>query len=497
VNAQTALTLTPVLSGTATLGAGETLSVTVGGASYDVAVVEGEWTLNLASATPSSGVLVLAAGGHYEVVATATDLAGNARSDGSSGELLIAAAPTTAITGVALSGDSGSSAADLITNVAAQTISGTLSAPLAAGQTVEVSFDGGATWHSTGAAAGSAAWSVSATLSGSNVFMARVSSDSGKGPVFEHAYALDTVAPTASATSATLSPANVLNGGLSAPLGQGESVLVSRDGGATWQQASVSGDSWSLAGVSAGTVQIQVRDTAGNSGSILTVEAITPLVPPVVPEIPPVRPMPVYSEPHTVADARPAALPQAPVSPLSAPVLQSLTNPVTLLTAFTPNDTPELSRGHDGLLAYRPIADLNVRAGERISVQLPPDTFVTSGNPRVVELSAQSMDGKALPGWLKFDSRTARFEGTPPPGFEGTLSFKVMARDSRGHVAVQVFKIVVSKDGHAVKTTAIDGHAADPAGRSGLSEQMRSVRGAGADRLAALSRSAAVARARA
>jgi hypothetical protein len=494
VNAQTALTLTPVLSGTATLGAGETLSVTVDGASYHVAVVEGEWTLNLASATPSSGVLALAAGGHYEVVATATDLAGNARTDSSSGELTIAAAPTTVIGGVALSGDSGASASDFITNVAAQTISGTLSAPLAAGQTVEVSFDGGASWHSTGAAAGSASWSVGATLSGSNVFMARVSSDSGKGPVFEHAYALDTVAPTASATSATLSPANVLNGALSAPLAQGESVLVSRDGGATWQQASVSGDSWSLAGVSAGTVQIQVRDTAGNTGSILTVEAITPLVPPVVPEIPPVRPMPVYSAPPAVADARPAALPQAPVSPLSAPVLQSLTNPATLLTAFTPNDTPELSRGYDGLLAYRPIADLNVRAGERISVQLPPDTFVTSGNPRVVELSAQSMDGKALPGWLKFDSRTARFEGTPPAGFEGTLSFKVMARDGRGHVAVQVFKIVITKDGHAVKTTAIDGQVADPAGRSGLSEQIRSVRGAGADRLAALSRSAAVAR---
>jgi hypothetical protein len=497
VNTQAALTLTPVLSGTATLGAGETLSVTVGGASYDVAVVEGKWTLNLASATPSSGVLALAAGGHYEVVATATDLAGNTRSDSSSGELQIAAAPATAITGVALSGDSGSSTADFITNVAAQTISGTLSAPLAAGQTVEVSFDGGATWHSTGAAAGSAAWSVGATLSGSNVFMARVSSDSGKGPVFQHAYTLDTVAPLASPTSASLSGANVLSGGLSAPLGEGESVLVSRDGGVNWLQASVSGDSWSLAGVVAGTVQVQVRDAAGNTGSILRVEAITQLVPPVVPEVPLVPLKPAY-EPPVVADARPAAtLPQAPVSPLSAPVLQSLTNTATLLTAFTPNDTAELSRGYDGLVAYRPIADLNIRAGERISVQLPPDTFVTSGNPRVVELSAQSMDGKALPGWLKFDSRTARFEGTPPPGFEGTLSFKVMARDSRGHVAVQVFKIVVTKDGHAVKTSAIDGHVADPAGRSGLSEQMRSVRGAGADRLAALSRSAAVARGRA
>jgi hypothetical protein len=488
--------LTPTLGGSATFAAGDSMTVTVGGATYIVTPVDGSWSLDLSTAEPASGTLTLALNHLYSVVATITDAAGNSASNSSSGELIVGSItpPTTAITGVALSGDSGSSAADFITNVAAQTVGGTLSAPLAPGQTVEVSFDGGATWQGTGAGAGASAWSIGATLGGSNVFMARVSSDSGKGPVFQHAYTLDTVAPIASPTSASLSGANVLSGVLSAPLGEGESVLVSRDGGVNWVQASASGDSWSLAGVSVGTVQVQVRDAAGNTGSILTVEAITQLVPPVVPEIPLVPLKPAY-EPPVVADARPAAiLPQAPVSPLSAPVLQSVTNSATLLNAFTPNDTPELSRGYDGLLAYRPIADVNVRAGERISVQLPPDTFVTSGNPRVVQLSALSMDGKALPSWLKFDSTTARFEGTPPPGFEGTLSFKVMARDSRGHVAVQVFKIVVAKDGHAVKTTAIDGHVADPAGRSGLSEQMRSVRGAGADRLAALSRSAAVAR---
>jgi hypothetical protein len=151
-------------------------------------------------------------------------------------------------------------------------------------------------------------------------------------------------------------------------------------------------------------------------------------------------------------------------------------------------------------MANVPIADVTFSTGERISVQLAPDTFSsTSGSNPVVELSAQSADGKPLPGWLKFDGKAARFEGTPPPGFEGTLSFKVTARDAQGKVAVQVFKIVVTKDGAAapVKSSSLDPQVIDPVGRSGLNEQMRAATAgrAGADRLAMLSRSAAAARA--
>ncbi|MEI6615285.1 MAG: cadherin-like domain-containing protein, partial [Cyanobium sp. ELA507] len=71
-----------VLSGTATVPTGGGLTVTVNGASYSsVAVSGGAWTLNLASATPSSGRLgSFLDGTTYTVTATATDQAGNGTS---------------------------------------------------------------------------------------------------------------------------------------------------------------------------------------------------------------------------------------------------------------------------------------------------------------------------------------------------------------------------------------------------------------------------------
>jgi hypothetical protein len=141
-------------------------------------------------------------------------------------------------------------------------------------------------------------------------------------------------------------------------------------------------------------------------------------------------------------------------------------------------------QGGGTLVAYNPIADVRSTSGERISVQVGSDAFAQSGSNANVELTAQSADGSPLPGWLRFDGRTARFEGTPPAGFEGTLNFKVIARDSQGRVATQVFKIVISKDG---AKSSWHGEPAEPAGRAGLNEQLRNARSAGMARLAALS----------
>jgi hypothetical protein len=571
VDTLTAPNTAPTLTGSATLDTGDKLSVSVGGATYDVAVVDGKWSLDLATAVPTVGTLALAVGAKYDVVATVTDLAGNRRADAGVDELTIAGVPTTVVSGVTLSADSGASNSDFITNVAAQTVSGALSAPLTAGQRIEISLDGGATWRSVAAAVGATAWSADVTLSGSNVFMARVSNDSGAGAVAQHAYVLDTAAPTASATSAAMA-GEVLGGALSAPLGAGESVLVSRDGGVTWQTATATGARWSSPGAASGSVRVVVRDTAGNNGAVFTVDLGTPGEPPVQPPVeppveppvqppveppveppvqppveppveppvvPPVPPVPVLPLPQvpidaTAADPAPAdggpggiappgspgaglpslggqadtapaiiggvPTPTSPANPL-APASVVLSDTGALLSMFTPNGLPDLPFAGDMIMANRPIADLVVASGERISVQLAPDTFASSSNSSATgfQLSAQSSDGTPIPGWLKFDSRTGRFEGTPPAGFEGTLSFKVTARDSQGRVAVQTFKIVVTKDGTAapVKSTSLDAPFVEPLGRSALSDQMRVARGAGADRLALLSRSVAVARERA
>jgi hypothetical protein len=68
---------TPVLSGTANEG---TLSVTIGGATYQVTPSGGTWHLDLATATPVSGSLALLPGNTYSLQVVATDLAGNSSS---------------------------------------------------------------------------------------------------------------------------------------------------------------------------------------------------------------------------------------------------------------------------------------------------------------------------------------------------------------------------------------------------------------------------------
>lgn len=88
---------TPIITGTATLAAGEYLTVEVGGAVYtnanaNITVAGGNWSLDTGSATPVSGVFEPLTPGQYEVIASITDAAGNGVSDATSNELTITAA---------------------------------------------------------------------------------------------------------------------------------------------------------------------------------------------------------------------------------------------------------------------------------------------------------------------------------------------------------------------------------------------------------------------
>ncbi len=86
VDSITTTSTTPVLHGGATVGTGEILRVTVNGATYEVPVQDGRWTLDLASAKPVSGSAVpLTVGQNYDVTATVTDLAGNVRDGANQG----------------------------------------------------------------------------------------------------------------------------------------------------------------------------------------------------------------------------------------------------------------------------------------------------------------------------------------------------------------------------------------------------------------------------
>ncbi|WP_242390707.1 Ig-like domain-containing protein [Pararhodospirillum photometricum] len=208
--------------------------------------------------------------GTYSVEVTATDRAGNSVTKTLT--LSVVSAPTTAITAAALSADTGTSASDGLTKTTAQTLSGTLSAPLATGETVEVSLDNGATWKTATAGVGASAWSVEATLTDAGVVLARVSNAQGTGSVFTLAYTLDTSAPAAPTLRATLTAGSqevTVSGS-----GEPNSTLILSEGGTTLGTVTVDATGrWTWSGTLAfgeHSLVAQATDTAGNTGPAAT-----------------------------------------------------------------------------------------------------------------------------------------------------------------------------------------------------------------------------------
>ena len=141
-------------------------------------------------------------------------------------------APTTTVTGASLSADTGMSTSDWITNTQSQTISGTLSAALVAGEKVEVSYDGGWTWSNAATyAVGSNTWSTTTTLSGNSTFMARVANAEGSSTAYTHTYTLDTTAPNITAVSGPANATYTSGQNLEFTVSFDETVTVTTGGG--------------------------------------------------------------------------------------------------------------------------------------------------------------------------------------------------------------------------------------------------------------------------
>jgi large repetitive protein len=199
--------------------------------------------------------------------------------------------PTTTISNIDISDDEGISAADFITNIASQTITGTLSAPLEEGEILYGSLNGGVTWIDiTDKVSGTAfAWD-GATLSGSSSIRVKVTNDKKKdGEIASQDYVLDTTAPATVVSTIDISDdsgfsdtdfitniaAQTITATLSSGLTAGETLYGSVDGGTNWIDITdkVSGiditwDGATLSGASASAIQIKVTDTAGNDGTI-------------------------------------------------------------------------------------------------------------------------------------------------------------------------------------------------------------------------------------
>ncbi|ACB77524.1 Ig family protein [Opitutus terrae PB90-1] len=226
------------------------------------------------------------------VSVTATDNAGNATTTADTTNATVDnQVPTTTIVTAAFSADTGTSSTDFITNTASQTISGTLSANVASGESVQVSLDNGSTWSTATTTVGQNTWSLAGqTLTASNTLKVRVLDSVGNnGTVLSQAYVLDTTAPTTTIATAALSAdtgtsntdfitktaSQTISGTLSANMAAGEILQVSLDDGSTWSSATttVGQNTWSLAGqtlAASNTLKVRVADAAGNSGTIFS-----------------------------------------------------------------------------------------------------------------------------------------------------------------------------------------------------------------------------------
>lgn len=260
-----------------------------GGSTVAATNSSGTWT---ATYTILSGAINGTANRNVSV--TATDNAGNTTTRADTSNVTVDnVAPTTTIATKAFSNDTGSSSTDFITSNTAQTISGTLSANLASGESVLVSLDNGSTWAAATATVGQSTWLLAGqTLSGSNTLKVKVQDGAGNdGTVSSQAYTLDTAAPSAPSTpdmtsgtdSGASSTDNITSNTTPTFTGTAEAgstvTLYDTNGSTVLGTATATGGNWSItsSSLSAGshTVTAKAVDTAGNTSSASSGLAIT------------------------------------------------------------------------------------------------------------------------------------------------------------------------------------------------------------------------------
>jgi len=115
----------------------------------------------------------------------------------------------------------------------------------------------------------------------------------------------------------------------------------------------------------------------------------------------------------------------------------------TLIDQFQFNDNPTQERALDDHISAQ---------GGEVRFSIPEGTFVDPDT--TLRYFAREEDAIGLPNWLKFDTTTQTFSGTPPAGFSGTITIRVYAHDDAflGQSASDRFTLTIAPTGEAIVT---------------------------------------------
>ncbi|ORC22883.1 type 1 secretion target domain-containng protein [Enterobacter cloacae subsp. cloacae] len=242
--------------------------------------------------------------GTYQYQVRVVDNAGNVGATDSQDVVIDLTAPAaTTITVDSITQDTGLSGSDFITSDTQISLKGTLGAALGSGDHAQISLDGGVTWIDVSVSGLSWTYVDGRTLAdGDYNYQLRVIDDAGNiSATVSQVVTIDTVAPDASKTIAidsisddtglsssdfiTNDTSLTLHGSLGATLADGEYAQISIDGGVTWQNVNVTGNSWYYVdgrtlGNQTYDYYVRVVDAAGNVGASahqqVTVDTVAP-----------------------------------------------------------------------------------------------------------------------------------------------------------------------------------------------------------------------------
>ncbi|MCK6671111.1 Ig-like domain-containing protein [Enterobacter roggenkampii] len=242
--------------------------------------------------------------GTYQYQVRVIDNAGNVGATDSQDVVIDLTKPAaTTITVDSITQDTGLSGSDFITSDNQISLKGTLGAALGSGDHAQISLDGGVTWTDVSVSGLSWTYVDGRTLAdGDYNYQLRVIDDAGNiSATASQVVTIDTVAPDASKTIAidsisddtglsssdfiTRDTSLMLHGSLGATLADGEYAQISIDGGVTWQNVIVTGNSWYYVdsrtlGNQTYDYYVRVVDAAGNVGASahqqVTVDTVAP-----------------------------------------------------------------------------------------------------------------------------------------------------------------------------------------------------------------------------